>query len=134
MTTTSKPDTSQDFLDEDPARAMSHDQDILDALNRPPSKGWKPAPGETLSGTVVDLYDSSPGEYGEYPIMEVATNDGEIIAVHAFHTTLKSALERRKPKVGDRIGLRYEGRTTSGGFGDKGYESYRMIVLPPAGA
>ena len=121
-----------DFLDHDPRHAMDHDDDILSALDRPAAQGWKPVPGDTLSGRIVDIYTSGPGEYGEYPILEVANSNGEVIAVHCFHTTMKSAVERRQPKVGDRIGVRYEGRKTSGGFGDKGYESYRVVVMPAA--
>lgn len=130
MTTRSTTSDDTGFADEDPLRVMDHDADILDALNRPAARGWRPAPGDTLSGRVVDTYSSGEGEYGEYPIVEVVTSEGDIVALHCFHTTLRSAVDRRKPKVGDRIGVRYDGRLTSGGFGDKGYESYKMVLIP----
>jgi hypothetical protein len=86
-------------------------------------EAWRPNPGEKLIGTVVDL-STRESEYSPdpYPIIHVATERGEELCVHGFHTVLKSELEKLQPRIGDRIGIAYHGRS------DRGYERYRVIV------
>jgi hypothetical protein len=65
-----------------------------------------------------------PDEFGSpYPLLEVETDDGEVVAVHAFHTVLKNELAKKRPDVGDRVGIKYLG-TPPG----KNYESYRVVI------
>jgi hypothetical protein len=89
--------------------------------------GWKPNPGDRLVGTVLDL-DTRDGEYGEYPIVTIQTDLGDEIAIHGFHTVLRREFAKRQPQVGERIGVKYLGKS------DRGYESYRIVwenVVPP---
>lgn len=95
---------------------------ILDQLNRPPSEAWKPAPGDTLIGRVTEL-DTRVTVHGEYPLVVLETEDGRLVGVHGFHTVLKSELARRRPAIGDRIGIRFDGNPPG-----KDYKSYRVVV------
>ena len=98
-------------------------EDRLDSA----ATGWKPNPGDRLVGTVIDV-DSRDGDYGVYPIVTVQTDNGDEIAIHAFHTVLRREFAKRQPQPGERIGVKYLGKS------DKGYESYKIVwenVVPP---
>jgi hypothetical protein len=92
--------------------------------------GWKPEPDEKLIGTVVytSTTSGSHPEYGDYPIVMLITDDGELRTLHAFHSVLRNAVERQAPAAGDRIGIKYKGRKTEGGQMGTGYEDYNVIV------
>jgi hypothetical protein len=81
---------------------------------------WKPEFGDKIVGTVVDV-DSRTTEYGTYPIVVLETDAGDEIAVHGFHTVLKNEFAKRPPTLGERIGVKYLGKS------DKGYEAYRVV-------
>lgn len=91
------------------------------------AEAWKPGPGDKLTGVIVDV-DSRTTEFGTYPILTVVADDGREVAVHAFHTVLKNELAKRAPRIGERIGLKYLGKS------EKGYEAYRVVwsdLVPP---
>lgn len=96
-------------------------KDMLDRLDQD-STGWKPNVGDKLVGTVVEVSERD-GDYGSYPLVVLETDSGELIAVHAFHTVLKSELARLKPSEGDRLGVKYLGVPPG-----KRYESYKVAV------
>lgn len=96
---------------------------ILDRLNRPPAEPWKPKPGDTLVGKVVELDTRTGDEYADYPIVTVQTDDGRDLAWHAFHAVAKAELARRRPVVGDVIGVKALGRPAG-----KSYENYKIVV------
>jgi len=74
------------------------------------AEGWRPEEGDTLLGRVTDL-SMGASTYGRYPIVTVAPEDGgDAVAVHAFHTGLKNRLAELRPKVGERIGIKYLGK------------------------
>lgn len=100
--------------------------DITSMLDSFP-EGWRPKPGDKLIGAVIGL-DNRDGEYGEYPIVSVRTDDGQDFAFHAYHTVARSELEKLQPKLGDRIGIAYHGPHPT-----KGYERYRIIIVRRAG-
>lgn len=94
---------------------------LEDRLDSRP-EGWRPTPGDKLTGTVVGL-DERDSDYGEpYPVVTIACDDDREVAVHGFHTVLRRELARQRPQVGDRIGVAYHGKS------DRGYERYRVIV------
>lgn len=99
---------------------------LEERLSREP-EGWRPSPGDQLIGTVLDI-DTRTSDYGEgvYPLLLVETTDDKLYAVHAFHTVLKSELARRRPNIGDRIGIRYSGIPDG-----KKYEHYRVELERP---
>ncbi len=96
---------------------------ILDRLNRPPAEAWRPQVGDTLIGKVVELDIRTGVEFGDYPIVTVQTDDGRDLAWHCFHAVAKAELARRRPVVGDVIGVKALGRPAG-----KSYESYRVVV------
>ena len=83
------------------------------------AEAWKPNPGDTLIGVVVDI-DSRTTEYGTYPIVTIRDDDGAEFAVHAFHTVLRNEFAKRPPRLGERLGIKYLGKS------DRGYEGYRV--------
>ena len=56
-------------------------------------EGWRPNPGDKLIGVVVGL-ETRDGGHGEYPIVSVRSDDGHDRAFHAFHTVVRSELEK----------------------------------------
>lgn len=83
---------------------------------------WRPDPEDKLVGTVVEV-DERVSDYGPYPLLIVETEDGDEVAVHAFHTVLKNELARKRPQPGDTIGIVYRGKDE-----DRGYERYRVVL------
>jgi hypothetical protein len=81
---------------------------IHDQLDREFAPAWKPQPGDKLVGIVTAL-STRNGEYGEYPIVTVRSDDGEF-AAHAFHEVLANELAKVAPKVGDQVGIKYVGK------------------------
>lgn len=99
---------------------------ITDRLNDEQAPGWRPDPGEQLVGTIVEI-SSAHGDYGEYPLIVVEKADGTgDVAVHAFHTVLKSELAAKRPNEGDVIGIKYLGKVP--GKSGNTYDSYRVIL------
>lgn len=91
------------------------------------AEAWKPKAGEKLIGAVVDV-DSRTTEYGTYPIVTLRTDTGDELAFHAYHTVAKNEFAKRQPRLGERIGIKYIGKS------DKGYEAYRIVfeaAAPP---
>jgi len=76
------------------------------------SRGWRPAEGDTLIGTVVEV-SRNWSDYARayYPIVTVQSEgeNSELIAVHCFHAVLKDRILALRPVVGDRIGIKYVG-------------------------
>ena len=64
--------------------------------------------------------------YLSYPLLCIATDDGESVRVHAFHTVAKRELSRLRPVPGDRIGIKYVGKDE-----ERGYEKYRVVLERP---
>lgn len=90
---------------------------------------WSPELGDTLIGTIVDIYKRD-GKFGPYPVIVVLIDSGELFAFHASRMVAKDELARQRPQIGERIGIGYHGKPAG-----KSYESYRIIVErdgPPA--
>lgn len=92
--------------------------DRLDSFAQP----WRPEVGDKLIGEITDL-DERENQYGTYPVVTVLTDEGEELAFHAFHTVARNELAKRRPQVGDRIGIAYHGKPEG-----KEYELYRVVV------
>jgi hypothetical protein len=75
---------------------------------------WRPLPGDTLTGAFVHRDVRRGGEYGDYMICYFDKNDGSpLVAVHAFHQTLKDGLKELAPDKGDIISITYAGQKVS---------------------
>lgn len=59
-----------------------------------------PEAGDVLIGIVVDVAERTGFAGDRYPVLTVRTEEGDELAVHAFHTVLKDELARLEPKIG----------------------------------
>jgi hypothetical protein len=99
---------------------------LTDRLDRRHAESWIPgAPGEALEGEFVRL-DRGQTEYGAAAIAVIRTDDGSERAVWLLHAVLKSELARVRPKPGERLAIRFDGRKKSA----KGhsYAAYSVAV------
>ena len=90
------------------------------------AEAWKPEPGDVISGEVTSI-STRDGGYGQYPIIEIKTDDGEVRACHAFHTVLSNELARVAPQKGSRIAILYRGKEEREESPD--FHSYRVKDL-----
>lgn len=77
------------------------------------AQAWLPEPDTTIVATVVGLRLGSTEEYGDYPIIVYSLDNGEFIAVHAFHTLLRERLAELGTDIGKRQILSYLGTKAS---------------------
>lgn len=97
--------------------------------------GWNPAEQPQIIGTVADIIpDCDCGGYGPHTILSIDTPQGEGVAVHAFHTTLRSQIEPRIKQgrlgVGDLIAISHLGTKPSAVKGHGDMNMYRVVVRP----
>lgn len=117
------------------AGSKAADVSLQDRLTLESAEGWTPEAGDTLIGTIVGIKASAPNEYGIYPIVTIATEDGTV-AVHCFHQTLKDPLLEQRPVVGEKVAVAYLGtkeskkRKDSNGNPVK-YHNYSLVVDRP---
>jgi len=91
---------------------------------------WRPdqEDSDTLIGEVVDIQVGT-SDYDPYPLIVIRTDLGEEKAVHGFHTVLKNELLRKKPQIGERIGIKYLGeQKTKPGSKFSSFIGYRVQV------
>lgn len=85
-------------------------------------ESWRPDVGEIIVGEVL-RYDSGHTEYGEYPIAVLRDKStGEERGVWLMHTVLRDEFEEKRPKPGERVGIK---RLPDA---DKGYKRYAVRV------
>ena len=111
-------------------------EDRLEQGNAP---AWRPDQDhpKTIVGTIVDI-DQGQSEYqGAYPILTIAVEDpgkfaidsGNELAVHGFHSVLRNELIKKKPNIGERIGIIFGGEVeTKPGSRFKSYLKYTVKV------
>jgi hypothetical protein len=107
------------------------DPELQKQINIRSARGWRPAPGETVVGTVAHI-GRRESEYGAYPVVTLAADTDDpggvnYVAVNAFHSILKNGLYEIKPKVGDRLAITYHGKITPEKAGANPYHSYTVI-------
>jgi len=90
-----------------PAATAPHDDSEFDF-----AEGWRPEPGDVLRGKVVDVTRTQDRFNADktYPIVTIEREDGEQVAVHAFHIVLQNALRQVRPMPGDSLAIKYGGR------------------------
>lgn len=76
------------------------------------AEGWRPEEGDKIVGKVVDLGRGwSDYKDGFYPIVTVHDEEQDKdIAIHCFQTVLERKMREFKPKVGERIGIEFQGK------------------------
>ena len=83
---------------------------------------WRPKEGETLVGT-IRMYSTGQSVYGPVRTVIVERSNGERVSLWLSSTVLLACFQQQKPKVGERIGLKYLGKHP-----EKGYRRYRLVV------
>ena len=95
--------------------------------------GWNPEERPQVAGTVADIAPSCDcGGYGAHSILFIDSPVGDSVAVHVFHTTLRSQIEDRirlgQLAPGDLIVISYLGKTPSKVKAHADINNYRVIV------
>ena len=72
--------------------------------------GWQHEVDVPLRGAVTGISERE-GKYGTYKIVTAEKEDGDAVAIHAFHSVL--AQELTDVKVGDRLEVTYLGKRES---------------------
>lgn len=93
-----------------------------DRLALPDAEAWRPEVGDQVIGKVVDIGERE-GDWGPYPVFVLASTDGELVAVHAFHGVLKNELGT--VQVGDEVGIAYKGMKAGA---KQSYENYKVVI------
>jgi hypothetical protein len=90
-------------------------------------KPWKPAVGESVTGTVLDIdvrTTTWKDVTSEHPVLLLAADDDteHVTAVWALHTVMKGELKKHRPQVGERVTI------TRLQNAEVGYFRYRLRV------
>ena len=83
---------------------------------------WRPEPGDVLVGKIL-RYDQGHTDYGPVRTVIVETDAGDRLSVWLSSTVLLNEFARLKPKVGERIGIKYLGM-----HAERGYHRWRLVV------
>jgi len=99
--------------------------------------GWDPEILPTFVGTVADIVPGCDcGGYGEHYIISVDLPDGNGLAMHCFHTTLRSQIEPKIKQsrlgVGDLIAVSHKGTKDSSVKGHNAMNMYSVAIKPKA--
>jgi len=97
--------------------------------------GWDPMEMPQLVGTLADIVpDCDCGGYGPHTILNIDLPDGSGVAVHAFHTTLRSQIEPKIKQgrlgIGDLIAISHLGTKASSVKGHNDMNMYRVVTKP----
>lgn len=104
------------------------DADMLDELDQEPviAEAWIPEnEGDTIIG-IVESVSTREGEHGDYTIVTIQTDDGELLAVHGFGMVLAGHLDKDRPQTGDRYAIRYAGER--GSKNGRTYKDWRTAI------
>jgi hypothetical protein len=96
------------------------------------ARRWMPElPGECVAGTVTDI-KTITGEYGATQVVTIDDDALGLSEVMFGRRVLQSWLEKHPVKVGDGLGIRYEGQVEAAS-GNK-YHDYTLRLEPAAQA
>lgn len=88
-------------------------------------------PGDMITGKLLAVRTAFDANYksGRYPVLVIASDDhkGEARSVHVFHLQLQTALNDKRPKIGDRVGIKRVADRESGTTGNT-YRNYVVMV------
>jgi hypothetical protein len=83
--------------------------------------------GATIIGEVVSFSEYDAG-WGAYPIITLRLSDGSERALHAQREVLQQELAKARPRIGERIGVKWLGQAEG-----KTYHRYLLRVDRPEG-
>lgn len=113
------------------AKSDAAQTDFMSQLDVQGAEGWKPNEGDTIVGTMQNITASNPGQYGIYPIVTLVTEEGELVNVHCFHQTLRNRLLEKRPRIGEKLAIRYNGRVQGKDKNRSAYYNYSVVVDRP---
>ena len=95
--------------------------------------GWNPDEQPQVIGTIADIQTNCDcGGYGAHNILFIDSPVGNSVAVHCFHTILRSQVDDRirlgKISAGDLIAISYLGTKPSKVKGHADQNDYRVVV------
>lgn len=75
-------------------------------------EGWRPKEGDVVEGKILDIAQGySPEQDENYPIITIEDKiQGKPIAVHCFHSVLKTWVLTNQPQLGSIIGIKFLGK------------------------
>jgi hypothetical protein len=92
---------------------------------------WRPNGPDEHPPLLVGVMESrEPGPdfgYGPHDVVVLRTPAGERWSVFLMHQVIREEFDRKQPRPGDLIAVKYEGRV-QGGQGASGFEKYRLEV------
>jgi hypothetical protein len=90
-------------------------------------ESWRPQPGDVLVGEYVRR-DTGTSSYdgSTVPILVLRDEAGKEWGAWVFHTVLRQQLAAKRPRVGELVAIRYEGKRQ--GAGGSTYHCYRVAV------
>jgi hypothetical protein len=95
-----------------------------------PPTTWRPN-GDEHPALIVGVMESrEPGPdfgYGPHDVVVLRTPTGARWSVFLMHQVLREEFDRKAPRPGDLVAVKYEGRV-QGGQGASGFEKYRLEV------
>jgi len=85
--------------------------------------------GELVEGTVVAL-STTNSEYTSdlIPVIRIQTDEGVVREVRGYHSVLRARLQERNVAVGDKLGVRYDGKKPTKD-GKRSYHAYSVVVV-----
>lgn len=97
--------------------------------------GWNPEENPQIIGTLAEITpECDCGGYGPHNILFIDTPQGDGIAVHVFHTTLRSQIEPKLKQgrlgIGDLIAISHLGTKPSAVKGHGDMNMYRVVTRP----
>jgi len=108
---------------------MNKSASVIDPLKELDEAGefppiWSPEEGEKIQGTIRRYSDTELEKSGHTWICAIQTSASEVLSVFLSPTVLKSEFAKKKPKVGERIIIKFLG-TPKG----KAYKKF-VVSLP----
>lgn len=98
------------------------------------ASAWRPSVGQELRGFLAHR-EVRTTEFGTYPIVYIAPEGEEgLIAVHAFHETLKAGFKTLAPQRGSLVSITYAGlKESNSRLDSKGQpvEYHHYVVVDP---
>lgn len=83
---------------------------------------------QVIEGEIFEI-DTGISDYGEYHILSI---EDEVAGVlwrwNAFGSVAEKAIAQKRPQVGDRIAIAYQGEKPSRNFPGKNYADWRVLL------
>lgn len=89
---------------------------------------WKPEEaGDYVFGEVESI-DQREGDYGEYDVVTLLTDNGDVLSVAIWGTVLQKKFAAVKAEVGDNLGFKFLGERTPKKAGGKDYKDWNVFI------